>query len=419
MTGPKLSPKQLGSIRDASGRVNLWHGAIRSGKTIGSILRFLLFVAAVLRHSGELVIIGRTRDSAWRNVIAPMQDPALYGPIAHQVNGNYGAPTVTILGRRVYVLGASDAKAEKVLRGLTVLGAYVDEATTIPEEFFRQLLGRMSPPGAKLFGTTNPDSPSHWLKKMIDQKLPNWRVFHFTLDDNPSLDQAYVTSIKAEYTGLWYKRFIQGLWVQAEGAIYDMWDEKRHVLPHAEMPRVAHLLGTGIDYGTTNATRGYAMGVTAEPVPRLAIVDEWAPKRGTDAQLSQAFRAWLEASRLAPDWHFVDPAAASFKLQLFHDGLTNVANASNDVLAGIRCVASLLSVNRLVVSDRCAQLIHQLPGYVWDPKATERGQDAPLKVDDHEADALRYVAYSTRGSWRSLVPVTAAADTAPGATDND
>ena len=102
MTAPRLSDKQLSSIRDASGRVCIWDGSIRSGKTIGSLLRWLIYVPAAPR-GGELVIIGRTRDSAWRNVIAPLQDPSLFGSSARHVVGNYGAPTVTILGRRVQI----------------------------------------------------------------------------------------------------------------------------------------------------------------------------------------------------------------------------------------------------------------------------------------------------------------------------
>ena len=170
MTLPTLSPKQLLSVREADAKVNIWHGAIRSGKTIGSLIRWLIFVSTA-STSGALVIVGRTRDSAWRNVVTPLQDPAITGPAAALIVGNYGAPTVSILGRRVFVMGANDVKAELNLRGLTVAGAYVDEITTLPEGFFTQLLGRMSLPGSKLFGTTNPDNPAHWLKRKFLDRL--------------------------------------------------------------------------------------------------------------------------------------------------------------------------------------------------------------------------------------------------------
>lgn len=405
---PDLSPKQLRSIREAQGRVNVWEGSIRSGKTVGSLLRWVMFCANG-PTSGALVIIGRTRDTAWRNVILPLQDEALLGEAAHQVVGNYGAPTVQILGRTVYVLGAHDAKAEKILRGLTVAGAYVDEMTVVSEEFFTQLLGRMSVAGARLFGTTNPDSPGHWLKKkFLDRlhQLPDWRSWHFVLDDNPSLTADYVASIKREFTGLWYRRFILGEWVQAEGAVYDMWDPARHVVEASSIPDMERVLALGVDYGTTNPTRGLLVGLAEQ---RLWALDEWAPTGGTDAQLSLSLRTWL-AGRYPhpwrdPEWVFVDPAAASFKLQLFTDGMSNVANGANAVLPGIRTVASLLSTDRLVVSERCQQLIEQIPGYSWDPKKTEKGEDAPIKCDDHEADALRYAVHTSRTLWASEIPL--------------
>lgn len=188
-----VSPKQLQFLQRSNARVNILEGAIRSGKTIIALLRWLMFVARAPK-GGELLMIGRTRDSVWRNMIAPLQNTDLFGDLAKHVVGNYGAPTVKILGRVVHVMGASDAKAERVLRGMTVAGALVDEVTTIPEEFFTQLLGRMSVDGAQLFGTTNPDSPAHWLKKKfldrigaLTNPLLDWTRWSFTIDDNPSL----------------------------------------------------------------------------------------------------------------------------------------------------------------------------------------------------------------------------------------
>lgn len=407
-----LSPHQVQTLKESNGRVNLWEGAIRSGKTIASIFRWMYFINAMRGHSGDLVMAGRTRDSVWRNVIGPMQDPNIFGDAAREVLGNYGSSYIKFLGRRIYIMGASDVKAETVLRGLTVLGAYVDEITVIPETFFAQLLGRMSPPGARMFGTTNPDGPKHWLKtKYLDRmskgELDGWRRFHFNLnrEDNPSLTEDYIASIKSESTGLWYKRFVEGLWVQAEGAIYSMWDDRMIVDEH-EIPTIDRYVSMGIDYGTTNATRGELIGLATKPVPRLYVVDEWAPGRLTDAKFSYSLRQWLsERSAQAPEWIFVDPAAASFKLQLFNDGISNLANGVNDVLDGIRTVASLLSAGRLYVSSRCKNLLDEIPGYVWDPKAGERGVEQPVKQDDHALDALRYAIHSSQFMWQDALPV--------------
>ena len=366
-------------------------------------------------------MIGRTRDSVWRNMVAPMQNPDLFGALSDQVIGNYGAPTVKILGRTVHIMGASDAKAEKVLRGMTVAGALIDEVTTIPEEFFTQLLGRMSVKGAQLFGTTNPDSPAHWLKRKfldrIGKGLKGWARWSFTIDDNPSLEPEYVESIKSEFTGLWYRRFILGHWVAAEGAVYDMWDPKRHIVPWEQLPPMSRMLGVGIDYGTTNATSAMMLGLGIDH--KLYFVDEWrydakqSQLRLTDDKISSRMRAWFNephlpnGQTLAPEWTIVDPAAASFKVQLSTDGITNVINGDNNVLYGIRTQAAALSAGKLIIADKCTGFTEEAPSYSWDPKATEAGEDKPLKVADHSLDAGRYALTTTESNWRSLVDLAA------------
>ncbi|MEQ6899268.1 terminase family protein [Microbacterium sp. KR10-403] len=427
----------MSSIRGAVGRVNIWDGAIRTGKTIASLLAFLIFVA-VAPHGGQLVVIARTRDSAYRNVFAPLMESSLFGPISKLVSYTYGAPTARILGRVVYVIGASDAKAEKVLRGLTVAGAYVDEITVIPEEFFTQLLGRMSVVGARLFGTTNPDSPAHWFKvRFLDRvrELDGWNHFHFKLAGADHLDPAYIAQISAEFTGLWYKRFILGEWVAAEGAVFDMWDPDVHTIPWDELPEMRELISVSLDYGTTNATAALILGVSAEidhlgrPTPRLFFVDEYrhdskvAQQKLTDAELGREFVRWLNdrhlpastSSMLIPRFTIVDPSAASFKVELRKTHGIASTDADNDVLYGIRLMASLLASGVLLVArptaahpDRgCPGFIQEAPGYSWDPKATEKGEDKPLKIADHSLDGGRYGVATTENIWRRYIKLAA------------
>lgn len=407
-----ISDKQLDFVANSTAFVNLAEGSIRSGKTFISLLRWLIYVATA-PYGGELVVVGRTRDSLYRNVFGPLMDPALFGPLARFTKYTNGASTATILGRTIHVLGASDSKAEKILRGLTCAGAYVDELTVISEEFFQQLIGRCSVPGSQIFATTNPDSPAHWVRRrFLDRlgKLPDWRVWKFVLDDNPSLAQHIKDRYKRTYTGLWYRRFILGEWVAAEGAVFDMWDPARHVIPWQQLPAMQRMLALGSDYGTTNASTGMLLGLGVDK--RLYFVDEWrhdpihAQNRLTDGQLSASMREWLTGTKHLPnggpekpEWVTVDPAAASFRLQLFRDGLTT-HEADNDVSRGISLLATLLAEGQLLIADRCEGFIREAPGYSWDPKATEEGTDKPLKVADHSLDGGRYAVATSEMLWR-------------------
>ncbi|GAA5087042.1 PBSX family phage terminase large subunit [Nocardia iowensis] len=418
-----ISRKQAVSIVQAVARCNIWEGAIRSGKTIASILCWLIFLSDP-PAGGQFVMVGRTRESLARNVIEPMRDPALFGRLAGRVSYTMGAPTATILGRRVYMLGASDAKAEMSLRGLTVAGAYVDEITVIRPDFFRQLLGRMSLDDARLFGSTNPDNPVHWLKREFLDRigktdadsellLPDWRTWHFELDDNPALSEKRKLQYKREYSGLWYRRFILGHWVAADGSVFDSWAEHL-VVEWAALPLMRKLIAVGIDYGTTNPTHAVLLGLGVDGV--LYAVDEYRyepstmSQRKTDAELSTDLCAWLDQPHL-PDLRQVrmraehiiaDPSAASLRVQLRSDGIDTAA-ADNDVLYGLRVLAMLFARNLLRISTRCPALLLEIPGYSWSTTATEEGQDAPIKVNDHGIDALRYAVITTERLWRPLI----------------
>ncbi|MFJ9126988.1 PBSX family phage terminase large subunit [Streptomyces sp. NPDC102340] len=400
-----LSRKQLASIAQATARINIWHGAVRSGKTIASLLAWLIAIADA-PPSGLIVVIGRSLQTIERNVFEPLQDSAFFGPVAAQVRHTRGATTATVLGRTVHLIGAADARAEGRLRGLTASLAYVDEVTLIPEGFWTQLLARLSTPNARLYATTNPDSPRHWLKTGFLDRCGelNLRAWHFRLADNPSLSPEYAADLTAEYVGLWRRRMIDGAWVVAEGAIYDMWEDERHVV--TELPRMRRYW-VGVDYGTTNPFAALLLGEGVDS--RLYVEAEWrhdarATHRSmTDAQYSAAVRAWLDRLGVVPEWTFIDPSAASFSTQMWADGHPGLARATNDVTDGIRSVSSLLAADRLLVHASCEGLLGELPSYSWDPKATERGEDAPLKVDDHSADALRYVVHSTAHEWRYLL----------------
>lgn len=396
-----LSTKQVDSIVECrQARISLWEGAVRSGKTFASLIAFFDAVAQA-PHSGLVIIAGRTLQTIERNILEPMMDRALFGALAASVTHTRGSSIARVLGRDVHLIGAADARAEEKLRGLTACLAMADEATLMPEAFWNQLLARLSVPGARLLATTNPGSPAHWLKtKFLDRRddlgMRSWR---FTLDDNPSLTPEYVEALKAEQTGLFYRRNILGEWVAAEGAIFDMWDPAVHVTAWAEMPPMARYVGVGVDYGTTNATSAVLVG--QDRTGGYWLVDEWRydaavqARRLTDQQLATRLREWLLTAHTPHQGEpfiphlAVDPAAASFKVELTNMGLP-IRDADNDVTAGIGRLASLLGNNQLHVTDKCQGFILEAPGYSWDPKATEKGEDKPLKTADHSLDAARY-----------------------------
>lgn len=390
----QASTKQKQSIAWSNRRINIWEGAIRSGKTIASIVRWMVYTQ--LAPPGHLLMVGKTERTLKRNILDPMAELAL--------PGNFklvsGSGVAYLYGRPILLAGANDERAEGKIRGLTVAGVYGDELTLWPENMFTQLLGRMSVPGAMLFGTTNPDSPAHWLKKKYLDRARELNLirFHFELADNPGLSAEYIRDISKEYTGLWYDRNIKGKWVVAEGAVYPMFDRSKMVIDHEPLLRHWWI---AIDHGARNATVFLRLGIDGDG--RLVVTHEYyhsgrisVPK--SPAAYSRDFMSWHRGFSGYPEFAFIDPAAKGFSDQLFDDGFTTWP-AENDVRPGLEFLSSLMTNDLFRVHRRCEHLIEGIESYIWDEKASLRGEDKPVKSDDDAADCLRYGAYSMRHLW--------------------
>lgn len=416
-----LAGKAARSVQLATSRLNVWEGAVRSSKTIASIVAWLKFCRSA--PPGDLVMIGKTERTLKRNIIGP-----IIAMIGRRARYSEGSGELFIAGRRIWLIGANDSRSESKIRGMTLAGAYVDEATLIPEAMWRMLGTRLSVDGARLFATTNPDNPRHWLKLVLD-RADRWLTpdgdlssctppmgqstldlsrFSFVLADNPWLSEGYKVALEAEYQGLWYRRFIRGEWVIAEGSIYDMWEPKHHLVDPADIPTPESLVSLGIDYGTRHT---FAAELLAVAQGQLWLVDEWTWNSKLQrvqlapTEYSRRLREWMGERR--PDYVHVDPAAADFRRQLWTDGMAGVTLADNDVAPGIRTIASLLSSRKIKVSRAAEGLVQMIPGYSWDEKAAATGVDRPVKEADDELDAFRYAGHSSKWSWERRIGMAA------------
>jgi PBSX family phage terminase large subunit len=394
---------QRRSILEATARLNIWHGPVRSGKSIASLIRFIDYVAHDGPKTGEFFMIGKTVHALRRNIITPMEEM-----LGSECVYRKGDQIIRLWGRTINVVGANDEGSETRIRGSTSAGTYGDELVLWPAGYFRMATSRMSITGSKLFGTTNPDSPQHWLKKdYIDRaKEVNARCFTWGLRKNSFLDAEYIDQIEKEYTGLWRKRFIDGLWVLAEGAIYDMFRDERHIIQRPETKPDQYIVG--VDYGTDNpacfvliAVKEIGPGIKIAWAEREYYWDSSATLRQkTDLQYANDMKDFV-AERSHRDvnvWAiYVDPSAASFKLELERKGFYQVEDANNDVADGIRTVSRMLHQGRYKICAECEQTVKQKASYVWDPKKAKRGIEQPIKTDDHAVDAERYALHSYFG----------------------
>lgn len=408
-----FSDKAMYALAESNAKINIWEGAVRSGKTISSIVRWMQYCRQVPAHY-NLLMAGKTLDALKRNII----DVIISMVGTQNAQFKFGSREFIFFGRVIYTVGANDERSQEKIRGVTLGGGYVDELTLCPPSFFRMLSTRLSLPNAKLFATTNPDSPAHWVKtEYIDRAHEGvCKVFSFTIEDNPALPPEYKEQLKKEFSGLWYDRFILGRWVQAEGTIYDMWEEKKHVVDVQDILRKSgkqqfkHYV-VGVDYGTSNPTSFILIGFDHWDGAKY-VVKEYYYKGGcsasggatrqslpqkTDSEYRQDLRDFIDGYPVTAI--MLDPAAASFKVELRKNGIST-RDANNSVLDGIRFVGSLFTQEKLFIDRSCVNLIKEFSAYVWDTKKQERGIDEPKKEFDHALDALRYGLYTIFGKGR-------------------
>lgn len=386
----EMSPKQIQSYAESTARINIWEGSIRSGKTFASALRFINFI----RHGppGAMAIIGKNASTVKRNVISTFEQ--IFGD---ELTYNRTLGELKLWNRLIHIVGANDERAETKIRGGTFAGALVDEVTLVPQSFFSTLLGRLSVEGAKLFGTTNPDSPFHWLKIFLDRPDLQDQIkrFHFTLHDNPSLSPDYIKNISREFSGMWYKRFIDGDWVMADGTVFSMFDEQTHVIPAP--PGNAEYYIVGIDYGTANPTAFSLIGVNEQIWPNVWLEKEYywdsrvQRKQKTDADYAKDLREFIRGFPVR--CIYLDPSAASFRIELQRQSIP-IHDAKNEVLDGIRLHSMFLDVGKFKICRSCKNTIQEYGSYIWDMNAQKKGEDKPLKEHDHLMDSIRYALYT-------------------------
>ena len=370
-------------------------GAVRSGKTSMMSISFLLW--AMSCFSGcAFAFCGKSVGAVERNLVRPLlatkyiqQNFSLrYNRSGHVITVKRGEKE-----NHFYLFGGRDESSAALIQGVTLGGVLLDEVALMPRSFVEQALARCSVEGAKLWFNCNPDSPLHWFKKEWIEKATEKNVLHihFTMDDNPGLSEETKARYRGMYAGVFYQRFIQGLWVMGDGLIYDMFDSTENIYSDPPIDILSRYTRfVSCDYGTTN------------PCIFLDIYDDgekilvnreyrWDSKeeqrQKTDEEYADDMMVFLE-NRFCPI--IVDPSAASFILALQRRGLY-VIPATNDVLDGIRKTGVMLKQRKLLIHQKnCDGLIGELGAYSWDTKAAQGGTERPVKQQDHALDALRY-----------------------------
>lgn len=385
----KISEKQL-QILDFVVSDDLYlicDGAVRSGKTVFMSSAFVIWAMEYYDRT-NFAICGKTVQSAERNVLKPLQEnESLPYTMSYKVSTKVLTVRCGDKENYFYIFGGKDESSYMLIQGITLAGVLFDEVALMPRSFVEQALSRaISFEHPKYWFNCNPESPNHYFyKEWIENPKDGTTHLHFLLEDNPILTEQMIERTKAMYSGVFYDRYIRGLWVIAEGIIYPMFG-KDTIVPSKERKYTRYVIS--MDYGIQNPTAmllwGFCDGVWYQ-------VDEFYHS-GRETNMQKTDQDYYEdLERLAGDRYIdcliIDPSATSFIALVKQKRRFKVRRAANDVIDGIQKTASALQQGKIKVNDCCKSTIKEYGLYSWDQKADE---DRPIKDNDHAMDATRY-----------------------------
>lgn len=399
-------------VKEAEGIIA--DGAIRSGKTVSMSLSFVMW--AMANYDGQnFLMSGKTIGSFTRNVLMPLMPMLTSRGYEYDHDHTENMLTVTD-GEHTnyfYMFGGKDERSQDLVQGITAAGAFFDEVALMPESFVNQATGRCSVDGSKLFFNCNPSTPLHWFKrKWIDKAKEKGLLYlHFTMDDNLSLSEKIKERYRSLYAGVFFLRYIKGLWAVAEGLIYPMFtdanvynDESRPIALYSTSTRFI-----GCDYGTTNPCVFLSVWDDGDTIwvddeyrwdSRSEEAQRTACPNKTDAEYCDEMAKFMTDESSWQCEVIVDPSAKSFITELRQRGFY-VKEGNNEVLDGIRVCSTLFQKKKIMIHERCMGTIQELKSYAWDEKAAQRGEEKPLKIRDHGCDAVRYVCMTALPKWRT------------------
>lgn len=363
-------------------------GAVRSGKTLCMSVSFVAWAFSAFSDR-SFALCGKTISSLRRNVVTVIL-PVLR-ELGFECDEKYSKNLIEIsyggATNRFYLFGGKDEGSAALIQGMTLAGVLLDEVTLMPRSFVEQALARCSVEGSKLWFNCNPEHPMHWFHeewiKKKDEK--NCCYLHFTMKDNPSLTPAIIRRYEKLYSGAFYERFVLGRWVAAQGCVYPMFSQEKHVVhPPASFAKYY----ISCDYGTVNPS---SFGLWGENAGKWYRIREYyfdSRAEGSQKTDSEHYAALCElADGLKIEAVIVDPSAASFMECIRRDGKFTVIPAKNDVIDGIRRVSDCLKDGKILFSPECKASIREFGLYRWESSSSK---DAVRKENDHAMDDIRY-----------------------------
>ncbi len=397
-------------------------GAIRSGKTLSMSLSFVIWAMETFTQQ-NLGMCGKTIGSFRRNVLFWLK--LMLWSRGYKVKDHRADNLVEVRKGNVtnyfYVFGGKDERSQDLIQGITLAGVFFDEVALMPESFVNQAVGRCSVEGSKFWFNCNPDNPKHWFKlNWIDKVLEKNMIYiHFTMDDNLSLSERIKERYQNMFSGVFFKRFILGLWIAAEGVIYAQFANSPEKWIVDEVEKDIDFIAIGVDFGGNRSLTTFVATAVHRNFKKLTVLKDHhitGSKGDIDSdRVNAEFIAFVKDLQSLYPGVYIQYGFADSEAQYMINGLKKAClkagltikigdSAKNEIVQRIYCANTLLNLNRLFIHRRCKLVIDGLQTALWDAKAADQGKDIRLDDFTTDIDILDAFEYSWERFINKLVP---------------
>lgn len=395
-------------------------GSIRSGKTIACIIGFLTWSQEMF--SGQsFILAGKTMGALKKNVVRPMQQILEAWGWSYTYIRSGTDARIEIGSNTYYLYGANTEASQDALQGLTAAGAYADEAALFPQSFIDQMIGRCSVDGWKVWMNCNPEGPHAYIKEEFIDKAKEKKVYrlHFMMDDNLTLSAQRKEAYKRSWSpgSVFYKRFILGLWVAADGLIYQQFADnvKQYLIDENWLKENEIIYATiGVDFGGTKSAHSFTLTGFTRGYKQVVVLDEYyCKKRINPKQLQDDF---IDFVRRAKQKYKVYEAYCDSAEQTLIAGLemaciqAHVGIEIKNAIKGfindrIAFYNSLIAQNRWKIMSHCKHIIEAFENACYDDK--KKNMDVRLDDGLMNVDSLDSTEYSTESIQEDILYIAA------------
>lgn len=408
MISKRLHPKWTAKHKEymhkgIKATISVAEGAVRAGKTVDNVAMFAKMLELGVQDKIHLAS-GSTSANAKLNIGDCNGFGLEYifrGRCSWSKYKGNDCLKIRTSGREYIVLfvGGSKADSFKKIRGNSY-GMWIateinlHHESMIQEAFNRQIASKTR----RVFWDLNPSSPANFIYKEYIDKFEEtygerYNYEHFTIRDNASITEDRIRDIESQYdkNSVWYRRDILGERCNAEGLVYPMFNKDIHVVRKGDVQTEGDYYVSS-DYGIQNATVFLLWQKEVGSKRWICLNEYYYSGRDNHYQktVSEHVKGLIQMlNGIEPRAIIVDPSASALITEIRRKGY-HVRRADNDVKEGIDDVSTMLANQLLAFCDCCVNTIGEFGIYSWDEKASERGEDAPLKENDHAMDATRY-----------------------------